>query len=306
MLTGRADDPDDPPVAAAVAPAHARVVEMLGRRVGQTEAPLHSHLALVGPSTALRVLADAMEAHARRCLPQRELASLPMVVAVAPSRSGGQGGPDNYVDIPAGPLSLRHAAELYHYPNVLCVLEVSGAEIRDWLEWSARLFLPLTPGLRDQPLIDPACPGYNFDTIFGLRYVIDPTQPPVRAPVGGGGGRIGGLALADGRALAPSDRLLLVTNSYRASGGGGYGIAAADRIRHQCRRGLQAVVRSYMDGATLRPDPAPAWRFASHPGTTALFESGPDALHHLPAEGGPRLERARVLASGFHSYRLHL
>ena len=68
-------------------------------------------------------------------------------------------------------------ADVYLYPNTLQAVAVTGAEVKDWLERSAGIFLQVTPGGADQPLIDPAFPAYNFDVIDGVTYAIDVTQP---------------------------------------------------------------------------------------------------------------------------------
>ena len=293
-------------VAASVKSAHDTVIGLMRQQIGTTSAPLHSHLSLVGHSTALGVLACAMGQQARRRLAGTDYAEWPMAMAVAPSRSGGQTGPCNYVDIPAGPLARRHAAELYQYPNKLCVLAFTGAEIRDWLEWSARMFRPLRPGGQDQPLLDPGVPGYNFDSLYGLRYTIDPSQPAATGARSGDGRRISGLALANGQPLRPTDPILLVTNTYRTCGGGGYGDLSPDRIVYTCKKGLREVVLQHMQSGPIHPDPAPAWTFAPLPGTTAWFDSSPDALAHLPADGSLRITAQGLQPGGFMRYRLHL
>ena len=68
-------------------------------------------------------------------------------------------------------------ADVYLYPNTLQAVAITGAQVKDWLERSAGIFLQVEPGKADQPLIDPAFPAYNFDVIDGVTYAIDVTQP---------------------------------------------------------------------------------------------------------------------------------
>jgi 2',3'-cyclic-nucleotide 2'-phosphodiesterase / 3'-nucleotidase len=294
----------DKAVVASVKASHDKVMALLQEQIGETSTGLHSFLSFVGHAPASTVLADAMRSAATSALCGTELDGLPMVVAVAPSRSGGMAGPDNYVDIPPGPLLRRHAAELYHYPNTLCVLAQTGAEIRDWLEWSARLFRQIEPGAQDQMLVDPAMAGYNFDTLFGLHYQIDPSQPVATAPRNGGGQRISDLRKADGTELGADETLLLVVNNYRASGGGGYAMAASDRIMLTSNLALRDITLRYLQSARISPSATPVWTFRPLPGTTAVFDSGAGARAHLADLPALTVEEAGAGADGFQRFRL--
>ena len=48
---------------------------------------------------------------------------------------------------------MRHAIDLYPHPNTLVALDLSGADIADWLERAAILFHQITPGSHDAPLV---------------------------------------------------------------------------------------------------------------------------------------------------------
>lgn len=296
-----AGPPDaDPALVAQARPVHDRVLVLIRRPIGTSDIPINSHFALLQMDASLQAVADAQAVHAARRLVGTEWAGLPILSTVAPFRAGGRGGPTGYVDIPAGELSLRHAAELYVYPNTLCAIEATGRVIADWLERAAGLFLPLVPGRTDQPLIDPAFPSYNFDVISGLDYVIDPSRP-------------GGLAdptlrrVTDirwqGRPLAPDDRFVVVTNSYRAGGGGGFDAVAGSRVVLAEGRAVRDVVIAHL--RRHRPvAPRRVWRFASLPGTSAWFETSPRAT--ADRAPGLRLDDLGLAETGFRRFRLHL
>ena len=115
--------------------------------------------------------------------------------------------------IARGPVTVRNIAGLYVYENTLVVLEVSGAQLKEALEHSAKFFRPYQPGKTPAELIDEKIPTYNFDIAEGVEYEID-----IRRPIGD---RIQNLRF-QGKPLAPTQKLRLATNNYRVNGGGGY------------------------------------------------------------------------------------
>src|SRR5262249_14340101 len=62
-----------------------------------------------------------------------------------------------------GRVSVREIAVLYVYKNALAVLEVTGQQLKDALEHSAKYFKPYEPGKPPQDLVDEKIPAYNFD-----------------------------------------------------------------------------------------------------------------------------------------------
>lgn len=285
--------PLDPAVAAAAADAHGLMLTHIRQPIGATARPVNSHFALIRADDSLQLMADAQAAHARRVLRGTAWAGLPLLSAVAPFRAGGRGGPQGYIDIPAGPLSIRHAAELYIYPNQICVIETTGAVLAEWVERAAGLFLTLRRGIADQPLIDPAFPSYNFDVLFGLTWEIDPSAPP--------GARVRDLRHA-GAPLAPGGRFAVVTNSYRAGGGGGFDhLLAGAEIIHARGESVRDILVDHLRHA--RPRAAvPVWRFAPLPGTAAWFGTAPRAQ---AADAPDRdLDDLGTDAAGFRRFRL--
>ena len=83
----------------------------------------------------------------------------------------------------------------------------------DWLEHAALLFNALRPNAPSQMLVDNDVPAFQFDTIFGLHYQIDPSAPPLK--------RISQLEF-NGSPLRLDQEFILASNMFRASGGGGF------------------------------------------------------------------------------------
>lgn len=115
--------------------------------------------------------------------------------------------------IARGPVTVRDIAGLYVYENTLVVLEVTGQQLKDALEHSAKYFRIYEPGKAAADLVDERVPAYNFDIAEGVSYDLDISKPL--------GQRIQNLRF-HGAPLAPTQKLRLATNNYRVNGGGGY------------------------------------------------------------------------------------
>lgn len=115
--------------------------------------------------------------------------------------------------LPPGPVTVAQIARLYPYENTLRALRLSGAQLRAYLEHSARYWTvrDTAGALHVGP--DPRIPGYNYDILSGADYTIDLARPT--------GSRLASLSVA-GREVQPTDSFTVAINSYRASGGGGY------------------------------------------------------------------------------------
>jgi 2',3'-cyclic-nucleotide 2'-phosphodiesterase / 3'-nucleotidase len=115
--------------------------------------------------------------------------------------------------IPKGQVTVRDIAGLYEYENTLVTLELTGQQLKDALEHSARYFKEFQPGKSLNDLVDTRIPGYNFDVAEGVTYDLDITKPF--------GQRILNLKFK-GQPLSMTQKLRVVTNNYRVNGGGGF------------------------------------------------------------------------------------
>ena len=281
--------PADPLVARPALAAHRQTIRHYRRRVGHTAQPLHSYFALIGADAGLRMVNLAQRWHVRGALQGTRWQHLPVLSAAAPFRTGGRGGPDHYTDVPRGPLTLRNLSDLYAFPNRICAVVIDGHQLTDWLERSASIIAPVpAPGGADH-LIDPVFPGYNFDVIEGVTWQIDLSAPArFRAD--------GRLADADarrildlthrGRPVAPDDRFVLATSSYRLASCGLFSpLVAGNEVALRSQTLARDVLRGYVRRRRhLSIPPHSGWRFApSVGGRSAVFDTGPGALPHLDA-----------------------
>lgn len=298
----------DPALADLAAKDQAAMRADASRSVGKTEVALHSYFALAGHSPVQTLLAEAQAQNMRRLLRDRPEAGLPMLVAVAPFKAGGRGGPSNYTDIPPGDLTARNVADLYIHPNSPVALRVTGADLANWLERSVSLFRQIAPGSQDACLIDPDFPAYNFDMIHGLTHEIDLSQPPRHDSLGRIANptatRITNLRYR-GQPLNPMQSFVLVTNSYRASGGAGFaGTEPSDVVMEESRP-LRLIVKDFIAAqGTVCPTGAADWAFCPMPGTSVVFDSGPGAAAHAHTLAGA--EAMSLQATGFLRFRLRL
>ncbi|QYZ70436.1 5'-nucleotidase C-terminal domain-containing protein [Neotabrizicola shimadae] len=288
--------PTDPGLAALAAPHHARTLSALDQPVGFTHRRLHSHFDRIADSAALHLVAEAQAAHVRAHLTSGPLAGVPVLAAVAPFKTGGRGGPQHVTDIPAGPLLRRHVFDLYTYPNRIAALLLTGQQVADWLEHGARQFLTLSPGSRDGALIDPEVPSFAFDTIPALRWTVDPSAPP--------GARIRGLTYRD-RPIHPAGRFVLATNSYRASGSGGFPGAEPQNRIPLPEAPMQEVLLAHLSAGPVPWHFTPSWRLADLPGTSALV-TAPEGALDLIAQSGLALSDAGPAPDGFRLLRIAL
>jgi 2',3'-cyclic-nucleotide 2'-phosphodiesterase/3'-nucleotidase len=115
--------------------------------------------------------------------------------------------------LPRGAVTVRDIAGLYVYENTLVVLEVTGAQLKEALEHSAKFFREYEAGRTLAELVDDKIPAYNFDIAEGVTYELDLTKPH--------GARVQNLRFR-GQPLDAAQKLKLATNNYRVNGGGGY------------------------------------------------------------------------------------
>lgn len=290
------------PLRQAIAADHRAALSWTRRRLGQTLVPLATHFATVADTQAMRLVAAAKEEAVRRALADTPHAGVPVVASVTPFRAGGRGGPLNYTDIPPGPLTVRNVHDLYPFPNTLCALRVTGADLCTILERSAAMFLRILPGLRDQVLIDPTFAPFDFESIPALGYRIDLSRPPCpNWRAGQPGGRVTGLTY-QGRPLVPAEPFILVTNSHRIGARPTPGLSVL-RCNTACTEAIAAFIESRPE---IGPLPGPGWGFAPLPGASVVYDTGIGADRHLADVATMRPVFLGLTEKGFHRFRLHL
>ncbi len=301
--------PDDARVLAAAAPEHAATLRWMEQPVGSTTRPINSFFSLVGADPSVSLVNAAQLWYARPLLAATPYARLPVLSAASPFKAGGA-GPESFVDIAAGPLDMKDIAGLYMFANTVCAVRVRGAELREWLERACSVFNRIDlQASGPQPLIDAHVPSYMFDVISGLSYGIDLSRPRRYGPDG---------RLADpaahrivelrhqGEPIDPAGEFVVVTNNYRADGGGSFPGTGADRIVLAAPDLTRDVlVRYVMQHRPITPAAEPVWHFVRPPKPVLLvFDGSPAMAKHLDAH--PGISRIGDAADGFVRYGLVL
>jgi 2',3'-cyclic-nucleotide 2'-phosphodiesterase/3'-nucleotidase len=297
----------DPQVMELIKPEHEGTLAYIRAEVAKSVSPIHSYFAQVADDPSVQIVSDAQLAYARRALVGTPHEKLPLLSAAAPFKTGGRQGWTAYTDIPAGPIALRNIADLYVYPNTVKVVKLTGAQVREWLEMSAVAFNRIDPaGPPEQNLVNPGFPSYNFDTLDGLAYRIDVTQPArydrsgkVVAP---GARRIVDLR-HDGKPVADTAEFLVVTNNYRASGGGNFpGLDGSQVVLDAPDENREALVQYLQARKTVDPAADGNWRIQPVPGVKLRFLSGAGGIAQLARY--PQVKLVRENSDGSALYEL--
>lgn len=154
--------------------------------------------------------------------------------------------------IAKGPMTVRDIAGLYIYENTLVVLEVTGQQLKDALEHSAKYFRPYEPGKSARDLVDEKIPSYNFDIAEGVTYDLNIAKPF--------GQRIENLQF-HGKPLRPDQKLRLATNNYRVNGGGGYVMYKGAPVVYRSSQEIREMIIDWVERhKTIPTDPDNNWK----------------------------------------------
>jgi 2',3'-cyclic-nucleotide 2'-phosphodiesterase/3'-nucleotidase len=154
--------------------------------------------------------------------------------------------------IAQGPVTVRDIAGLYVYENTLAVLEVTGEQLKEALEHSAKYFKAYVPGKPASDLVDEKIPAYNFDIAEGVNYDLDISKPV--------GQRIQNLTF-HGQPVKPDQKFRLATNNYRVNGGGGYTMYKNAPVVYRSSEEIRELIIDWVERHKVVPtEPTNNWR----------------------------------------------
>lgn len=176
-------------------------------------------------------------------------------------------------EIREGDIRVSDMFNLYKYENMLYVMELSGREIKGFLEMSYAMWSNRMKSAEDHLMLfrEPVKEGgyanfrnfsFNFDSAAGIDYTVDVTKPQ--------GEKITVLGLADGTPFDMNKMYKVALNSYRGNGGGdlltrGAGIPKkelAKRIVFATDKDLRYYLMQYIEKEkVLHPQAMDQWRF---------------------------------------------
>ena len=253
--------------------AHSTTRTSLGLPCGYLRRPLHNFFSLAMPTSTSALTACAKADAVAKGIAGTPEAKLPMLAAVSAHTAGGRGGPDHYLHLPGGAIFKRHLIGLSPFSNGIWGLRVTGQDLRDWLERTATVYSHLDPDAPNTPLLRADRPPFDFDTIYGLSYTIDPTQPA--------GQRIANLGWRNSP-VRPDQEFILATTNFRAVGGGGGKAFGTEQIIYRSTQtpftALETLLSRNRFRFALGERP---WRFACAAPVQAILQLPPDALPYL-------------------------
>lgn len=305
-----ADVKDKPEIIAAAKADHEATLAYVRRAVGKTSAPLYSYFALVADDPSVQIVSNAQTWYIKEMLKEGQYKDYPVLSAAAPFKAGGRGGAEYYTDVAAGDIAIKNVADLYLFPNTVQAVLVTGEQVKNWLEMSAGMFNQVKAGSQDAALLNDGFPSYNYDVIDGVTYQIDLSQPARFDKDGklinADWHRIVDLKF-DGKPIDPVQKFVVVTNNYRAGGGGKFPEIAGDKVIFVGPdTNRDVIVRYIVDQGTINPSADANWSFKPLPGTTAVFETGPKGRQYAASVKGAKIEDAGDGQNGFAKFRLVL
>ncbi|MET9853643.1 5'-nucleotidase C-terminal domain-containing protein [Streptomyces sp. NPDC006450] len=199
---------EDPEIVGLLSDEHRKVVAYVNQVIGTSTQAMSSVDGPVKDVAIIDLINHVQAETVKGALAGTEWAALPVLSqASCFSRTAA---------IPAGQVTIRDAAGLYPFENTLEARLLTGAQVKEYLEYSAKYYVRTAPG----DVVDPAkltnaegTPDYNYDAVYGLTYDIDVSEPV--------GSRISGLSF-QGKPVDPAAQFVLAVNNYRASGGGNF------------------------------------------------------------------------------------
>lgn len=227
---------------------HAATIDYVNTPVATSVEELSAATSYYEDTPILDYIAMVQSDTVTEALKGTEYENLPVISEVSPfSRTAL---------FPKGEVTIKDIAGLYIYENTLLGVKLTGAQVKDYLEWSARYYVQTEEGAQFDPenganaLYEGetrGIPDYSYDAIQGLDYLIDISKPV--------GERVLNLSYHDGTPVGDNDEFVLAVNNYRQSGGSGYPhVADAPVLYDEVQEIRQLIIeRAQSDGVI---DPA--------------------------------------------------
>ncbi|WP_212991896.1 bifunctional metallophosphatase/5'-nucleotidase [Actinoplanes auranticolor] len=230
---------EDPRVLAVVRAQHAKTVAYVNQVVATSTVELTTAESRYRDTPILDFINKVQTDTVTAALAGTPYASLPVLSLAAPfSRTAV---------FPQGDVKIRDVAGLYVFDNTLEAVVLTGAEVKAYLEFSAKYFVTLPVGATPDPatISDPAVPDYNYDVFSGIDYDIDISRPV--------GDRITRLEIA-GATVAADAQFVVAVNNYRRSGGGNF----PGMVKPQVYNAQQEIRQLLIDWAQAKGEINPA------------------------------------------------
>lgn len=195
-------------------------------------------------------------------------------------------------NLPKGDLNFANVFNVYKYANTLVGVEVTGAELKAYMEWSAGFYNTYKPG--DLTVsFNPTVRGYAYDMFQGVDYKVDISQPV--------GSRITDV-MYKGAPLADDTVLKLAINDYRYSGIGPEGSKLISKAPYfeSAPKALRTYIKEYIETeGTITPVTDNNWSIVGTDWDPALRAIAVKAVNDetisIPKSADGRTENVRAI-----------
>ena len=154
-------------------------------------------------------------------------------------------------DLPEGDINYGNIFDIYKFDNTLYRVDVTGAELKAYMEWSAECYNQWKPGDINISF-DPEYPDYLYDMFEGVDYEIDLSQPK--------GSRIKNV-MFNGEPLQDDDILSLAVNNYRYSSAlKAQGLVSGKRNWESSGSIRDMIVNYFAENSPVSPFVTDNWR----------------------------------------------
>lgn len=239
---------DDPALVAVIQAQHDAVVTYVNKPVAISTEALSAAEACWKDTAILDYVNKVQVDTVAKAIAGTPEASLPIVSIAAPFNRAAT--------FPQGEVSVRDVAGLYIYDNTLMASVLTGAQIKDYLEYSAKYFnqFPVGTPVTTDALTNAhwptptssTIPDYNYDQFSGVDYDIDIALPQ--------GSRITRLWW-NGAPVDPAQKFVVAVNNYRQSGGGSFPHIATAPVIYNAQVAIREAIVAYASAAgTINPN----------------------------------------------------
>ncbi|MEH6994527.1 bifunctional 2',3'-cyclic-nucleotide 2'-phosphodiesterase/3'-nucleotidase [Neobacillus drentensis] len=278
----------DQEIVNAIKQNHDATVNYVNTPIGSTTDDIHSYFSLVQDDPSIQAVTNAQKWFVEKYVAEKkpEYKNLPILSVGAPFKAG-RNGVAEYTEIKKGDLTIRSAGDLYLYDNTLKAVKVKGSVVKEWIEMSAGKFNQIDPNKsEEQALLNPSFPVYNFDVIDGVNYQIDVTKP---ARYDGNGNLVNSASSRvlnltyNGQALDLNQEFIVVTNNYRAGGGGNFpGVKGSELVVDSADENRQILMDYISEMKTITPTADNNWSIAPINGNVNVtFTTSPKAEEYI-------------------------
>ncbi|TCN25129.1 2',3'-cyclic-nucleotide 2'-phosphodiesterase/3'-nucleotidase/5'-nucleotidase [Mesobacillus foraminis] len=302
----------DQAIVKAVTADHDATIQYVNTPIGTTTDDIYSYFALVQDDPSIQVVTNAQKWYVEKyiALNKPELKDLPILSVGAPFKAG-RNGVEEYTEINKGDLTIRSAGDLYLYDNTLKAVKIKGSVVKEWIEMTAGKFNTIDPSkTTEQALLDPAFPVYNFDVIDGVEYQIDVTKPARYDSKGvlinPDSSRVVNLEY-NGESVDPDQEFIVVTNNYRAGGGGNFpGLKGSELVVDSADENRQVLMDYISEVKEITPTADNNWSIAPISGdVNVTFTTSPKAEKYI-GEGSPFSYTGKTDSNGFGIFKFDL